>query len=376
MDYEWLPPAAFLIGLMAIPLLMARARGAAERRKLKKAQANNPYAVDKWIAAPSEVNSRLVLDVDDLIKLNKSWALERVRVLQSEIFNLRDDSFEKYDPAMVLRNANSEEMRAFLEIVDGKGGGPEDLIMKLRVIGTNAVRQFWKGLKSVEQDEINSPYSVLLSDSARNVGVRLPSGESIYASELRIMKAAFNKMLERMSPDERGQLLSTLAKKETEQSYGKEMAVGGGIVAAQLSGFGIYLASSTVVGAVTSAIGVTLPFAAYTGMSSAISVVIGPVGWVALGGWLIYKAGRPDANRVTAGILLIANIRHRLIHERDLLVSDLEIKRDWIMKVYLPRLLEREAEIERYSKANRESVKSRFVKPGFFGDLQPPENVM
>jgi hypothetical protein len=50
------------------------------------------------------------------------------------------------------------------------------------------------------------------------------------------------------------------------------------IGASQLSSFGGYLLASSTIGAVTSFVGVTLPFACYTGMSSVISVVIGCVG--------------------------------------------------------------------------------------------------
>ena len=47
----------------------------------------------------------------------------------------------------------------------------------------------------------------------------------------------------------------------------------GALTAAQLSGFGVYLLASTALGAITSTLGLTLPFVAYTTMSSAISVI-------------------------------------------------------------------------------------------------------
>lgn len=63
------------------------------------------------------------------------------------------------------------------------------------------------------------------------------------------------------------------------------------IGAAQLSGFGIYLLASSTVGAITSVLGITLPFAFYTGMSSIISFVIGPVGFLVMG-VMIYRRFR------------------------------------------------------------------------------------
>ncbi len=54
---------------------------------------------------------------------------------------------------------------------------------------------------------------------------------------------------------------------------------------AQASGFGVYLASTTSLGFVTHAVGITLPFAMYTGLSSTIAFLIGPAGWLGVSAW-------------------------------------------------------------------------------------------
>lgn len=59
--------------------------------------------------------------------------------------------------------------------------------------------------------------------------------------------------------------------------------------AAQASGFGIYLLATSTIGAISSAVGITLPFALYTTMSSAISFIIGPVGFLVMG-VAVYKS--------------------------------------------------------------------------------------
>jgi hypothetical protein len=61
----------------------------------------------------------------------------------------------------------------------------------------------------------------------------------------------------------------------------------GAFGAAQASGFGIYLGATTALGFLSQAVGVTLPFAVYTGMSSTIAFLIGPVGFLAAGAWLV-----------------------------------------------------------------------------------------
>lgn len=60
------------------------------------------------------------------------------------------------------------------------------------------------------------------------------------------------------------------------------------LTAANLSGFGMYIMASTVVGGVSGVLGVTLPFAFYTGMSSFLSFITGPIGWIFGLGYLSY----------------------------------------------------------------------------------------
>lgn len=70
--------------------------------------------------------------------------------------------------------------------------------------------------------------------------------------------------------------------------------------ASTIGGFGSFIALSTIMHAVfTTTLGITLPFAAYTTASSALSVLTGPIGWSAvlgLGAWQIHK-GSTSINR-------------------------------------------------------------------------------
>lgn len=75
---------------------------------------------------------------------------------------------------------------------------------------------------------------------------------------------------------------------------------------AQLSGFGVDLAASAIVGAITGWLGITLSFGFYTAMSSTISVLIGPVGWASLGLAAIYKAGSPNMKKLLPAVLFVA----------------------------------------------------------------------
>lgn len=55
------------------------------------------------------------------------------------------------------------------------------------------------------------------------------------------------------------------------------------------SSFGAYIAINTIIHAIfTSFLGITLPFAVYTGVAKGVSIIAGPIGWCALGGYSIY----------------------------------------------------------------------------------------
>ena len=56
------------------------------------------------------------------------------------------------------------------------------------------------------------------------------------------------------------------------------------------SSFGAYIAINTIIHAIfTSFLGITLPFAVYTGVAKGVYIIAGPIGWCALGGYSIYS---------------------------------------------------------------------------------------
>ena len=84
---------------------------------------------------------------------------------------------------------------------------------------------------------------------------------------------------------------------------------GGAMAAAKMSGFGVYLMASTVLGGLTNALGLTLPFAVYMGMSQAIALVLGPVGWAALAGGVVWTLNQPNWERLTLGVIYVSLLR-------------------------------------------------------------------
>lgn len=99
----------------------------------------------------------------------------------------------------------------------------------------------------------------------------------------------FQQEFDKLTEEEKDSIYKELEKAGLDKSQIKSLSGISALGAAQLSGFGVYLLASSTLGAITSVLGFTLPFAFYTGMSSVISFVIGPVGFLVMG-VLVYRS--------------------------------------------------------------------------------------
>jgi hypothetical protein len=125
-------------------------------------------------------------------------------------------------------------------------------------------------------------YMGFISKIAEKRDISLPVSGSMLEKEKFLFQEISKQNLENMTVAQRKELQQKLLieaeKKGLSNSEIASISSLAGIGAAQLSGFGIYLLASSTVGAISSLVGVTLPFAFYTGMSSAIGIAIGPIG--------------------------------------------------------------------------------------------------
>ena len=76
-------------------------------------------------------------------------------------------------------------------------------------------------------------------------------------------------------------------------------------------GFGLYQTATTALAFVTQAVGISLPFAAYTGLSSTIAFVLGPAGWLGVGLWTFLKVTSADWRKLTPVIIYIIQAKEQ-----------------------------------------------------------------
>jgi hypothetical protein len=92
----------------------------------------------------------------------------------------------------------------------------------------------------------------------------------------------FNETIQASTANTFSEILAAYDRQHKTQLFGT-FAAGGFIAVFRAGGFDSYMAASIVLHSVTGALGITLPFGAYTALSSTLATAIGPIAWLGLG---------------------------------------------------------------------------------------------
>lgn len=115
-----------------------------------------------------------------------------------------------------------------------------------------------------------------------------------------------------MTPDQRREFdakVTEVARKFGDTSGKGLVGTAGLMVLGNLGGFATYTLMSTVLSTVTFG---ALGFGAYTAASSLLSLVLGPVGWIAMGGAAVHALAKPELKVTIPLVANIAMIRQRV----------------------------------------------------------------
>lgn len=246
----------------------------------------------------------------------------RCRAITERLGQLQQRTWEHVGPIAVLGRALPQELgglRAIVKVDDS--ASIDDVVTTIHRAGSNATASI--GRKAMGRDSY-VPYHEALEDAAKKLKLRhLTPDMSDADIEKVLIATAFKATWDKATSPEREALLTHLSASDRKALCGMG-ATGTALAGASATGFPLYVAASTALGSLTSAIGVTLPFAAYTTMSSSIAFVIGPAGWLALLGLAAWKIGGVNYAITVPAVIAVAAIRGRLIAERDQEITGLE----------------------------------------------------
>jgi uncharacterized protein YaaW (UPF0174 family) len=223
--------------------------------------------------------------------------------------------------AFIRREWSRREMSEFAEILDVSDAtwaetpwtdAPDLLAEILR----SKAEGGWQTLRRLAGSDSLS-YRDVVRAVADKMGVPYGDVTTAPVLERRIVVAYAETFLNRLDPEKRRKLAKEIERQARKAQSKPDAAAlgavvaGGGLVAAELSGFAVYLLATTSLHAAASALGVTLAFATYAALTRAMGVIIGPVGWIGAALFAAWAFTRPNMKRVTAAILYIAAVRAR-----------------------------------------------------------------
>jgi len=170
-------------------------------------------------------------------------------------------------------------------------------------------------------------YEFLLRETCGKLDIKDYHCEEVARLEVYLFETIIAKMLVAMDAQQRHEFLTRkvqldiMAAEFHSAGWAGPVTTLAALAAAQASGFGVYVGATTALGLASHAIGVTLPFAVYAGMTSTIAFLIGPVGFLATTGWLTHVFTSPEWARITRGILHIIAMRAKYEYSHRALIT-------------------------------------------------------
>jgi uncharacterized protein YaaW (UPF0174 family) len=158
-------------------------------------------------------------------------------------------------------------------------------------------------------------YEFLLREACSKSDIKDAHCESAGLLEIYLYEAIIARMLVAMNAKQRHEFLTRQVRLDIMAAGFPSTGLSGPVTtlaalsAAQASGFGVYMGATTALGLASHALGVTLPFAVYTGMTSTIAFLIGPIGFLATVGWLAHVFTSPEWARIVRGLLHVIAMR-------------------------------------------------------------------
>ena len=195
---------------------------------------------------------------------------------------------------------------------------------KTRAQGKAAAKGIWAKVTGSDEDievenQFDTPtYERLISGLLEKLNIS-HSDSSLREQEEFLCDAVIAEALVNMSPEQRrraftekvglDEVTEKLDSNDNTLSHTAKGVTAFSLVNA--AGFSLYTSSTMALSFASGMAGITLPFAVYTGMTSFISVIIGPPGWAAFGSFIAWKLTSADWDKLRLALLYIISVRSR-----------------------------------------------------------------
>lgn len=217
----------------------------------------------------------------------------------------------------IVKSATKDERENLAKLTESTfGDAPHTLCDHIKYLRAGSIGQLfwhesWKQVVTDVADQVHIDWIATLN------GRRWRDLET-QEIEAAVVTRVFQTGLEKLSPEHRQKMVLEMQRHIHDPHLESWLLSGGVMTAAKMSGFGVYLLASTVLGSLTNALGITLPFAIYIGMSQTIALILGPVGWAALAGGILFTINQPNWNRLTLAVVYVSMLRNANNHQPEL----------------------------------------------------------
>lgn len=222
----------------------------------------------------------------------------------------------------VLQNYTQEQLyNLFIEEVRNELDIPDSSLTHLsnKIIESTA-----KTDKTIHEDlDVNQKADIIYQKTLQSIKTSL---EKQSVQERDEMIRQLNEELDNLSSDRKELIKQSL---QTDHLSGEVLrnsflksGVGIGSLITVGSTFGAYIAINTIIHAIfTSFLGITLPFAVYTGVAKGVSIIAGPIGWCALGGYSVYSLIK-TSGKLTSAMMSVIVFIAMTIYGKSFLLDD------------------------------------------------------
>lgn len=222
----------------------------------------------------------------------------------------------------VLQNYTQEQLyNLFIEEVRNELDIPDSSLTHL---SNKIIESAAKTDKTIHEDlDVNQKADIIYQKTLQSIKTSL---EKQSVQERDEMIRQLNEELDNLSSDRKELIKQSL---QTDHLSGEVLrnsflksGVGIGSLITVGSTFGAYIAINTIIHAIfTSFLGITLPFAVYTEVAKGVSIIAGPIGWCALGGYSVYSLIK-TSGKLTSAMMSVIVFIAMTIYGKSFLLDD------------------------------------------------------
>ena len=277
-----------------------------------------------------------------MVKSNKDIddKLAKLRILRSELNDLNGEISNVFSSTTNFYDNSTKEVQESLkkcleilkidshEIQSGKGF--LKLLLKKIQPAKNLIQGIFSKNKIIVKDSDSLYRSYLVNSFGKKYKKEYThSVFSLIECELFLFQKISSDAFKSMKSEDVAKIIEFCKTESKDKSIKPSLVTASLFGAAKLSGFGLYTSASTILSSIGSTVGVTFPFAMYTGLSSFISVLLGPVGLSALAA-SFFIAMSPSRSSINNAFLAIICIKmqsySKFIEKKEKLEEQIKIK--------------------------------------------------